>query len=417
MSGHGSRSTTFEREQMVEKVEVLEAATAPCETARDFIRRGHALTRLGDDQAAAQAYGDAIQLEPKSALARCWRATRLIALGKYAAAEADISAALEIDGKSAEAYATRGALLQAQWRLENALNAYEQALALNPRLVEVYKRRAIIEFYRGQFELSLLDLRRRDCAAGSPLPWPSLLPIRLAHGAGSAKATEPPGARVLEKSENAKIISQALERCVTGDLQGAYTLLSPLRGDLSAESPATMMLLAMATSTFGENQQLTSTFGENQQLEEHWLSSGNRASNLVVSLIPEGQRASAEQGANQARSDLEAAIASNPATSAELLANVESKLKELTHFDEKKKRRVVNNDNLQQARENGTFYSLGQLLLQACESTSGILSADPLATVGIGGNLGRQQSALLLLIDTTLLQAELGPRRRSQSAL
>jgi predicted O-linked N-acetylglucosamine transferase (SPINDLY family) len=66
-----------------------------------------------------------------------------------------VSRALEIDSRNAIAYFNRGSALQELGRLSAALSDYDQAIALNPGLVQAYANRGVILFELRRFQAAL----------------------------------------------------------------------------------------------------------------------------------------------------------------------------------------------------------------------------------------------------------------------
>ncbi len=98
------------------------------------------------------------------------RALSLLQAGHYEEALEAFDRALELDPELSRAYNNRGLLFERMDRLEEALRDFDQALALDPDFVEVYSNRATIRDEMGQRELALEDAARAVALAPD---WPT----------------------------------------------------------------------------------------------------------------------------------------------------------------------------------------------------------------------------------------------------
>lgn len=402
-SGQSHVSIRDERKRLVELVEVLEPATKDCQSAFDYVKRGHALTRLGDDAAAVVAYSQALELQPNSALGHCWRATRHIALGRFDDALADINAALKIDPNSAEAFACRGALAQAQLKLDDALHDYDEAIAHNQRLGPVYERRAIIHFFRGRFEPCINDLHLAGVRSVTTMPWPLTLPIRLSRETRDRldATTLSPHESIGSTGDKASVVRAAQIRLVAGDSQGANELLRSIRVVLSADSPAEVLLLQLVRESSYEQY-------KRKVLQWNDFSSPANVSKpaelVALDLISTDRNDESRQrmhlAADTLAKELVSKSAQNSVTSVEVVKRVESELGAFSHYDDAKKTIAI---------DQGTLPGLIELLNRVLDDEDGLLVNDPLLTLDDPKPI--KIEALRQLVKASLYYAEAKPAR------
>ena len=89
---------------------------------------------------AAEAYSQALHLQPSSSLARVHRGRLYGKLNQPVRAMADLNQALLLDPNSAPAYAELGALIQARGRLSEALDHYRKAIHCYPQEASYHQR-------------------------------------------------------------------------------------------------------------------------------------------------------------------------------------------------------------------------------------------------------------------------------------
>ncbi len=114
--------------------------------------RGEALLASGKPDDAKQAYEQALALNPNAGEA-------LLGLARYyagvkqdrATAERYINEAVEKDPKNPDVFMARGTLLRAQGKNDEALVAFDQALALNPHHRTAHIEKAYVNITRGKF--------------------------------------------------------------------------------------------------------------------------------------------------------------------------------------------------------------------------------------------------------------------------
>jgi tetratricopeptide (TPR) repeat protein len=80
--------------------------------------------------------------------------------GKSDLALSDYNQALNINPRLALAYSNRGVLYRQQGKSDLALSDYNQALNINPRLAEAYYNRGVLYYYRLEREKAIRDLRQ-----------------------------------------------------------------------------------------------------------------------------------------------------------------------------------------------------------------------------------------------------------------
>jgi tetratricopeptide (TPR) repeat protein len=102
--------------------------------AQTYYEDGLARRGAGDPEGALQSFTWAIRLAPDFAPAYVARGTVHLAQGEHRLALAEADAALEADSTCAAAYALRGETLRLLSRAGPALEAFDQALALEPAL-------------------------------------------------------------------------------------------------------------------------------------------------------------------------------------------------------------------------------------------------------------------------------------------
>ncbi|NCQ98028.1 MAG: tetratricopeptide repeat protein [Microcystis aeruginosa L211-101] len=80
--------------------------------------------------------------------------------GKSDLALSDYNQALNINPRLALAYYNRGNLYKEQGKPDLALSDYNQAININPRLAEAYYNRGVLYYYRLEREKAIRDLRQ-----------------------------------------------------------------------------------------------------------------------------------------------------------------------------------------------------------------------------------------------------------------
>jgi tetratricopeptide (TPR) repeat protein len=129
------------------------------EAAR-LVRRGDELARKGDTAAALEAYGEALRLDPRSAVAHNNRGLVRHRRGEADDAVADFDAAVRLDPNLAVAYLNRGAARQRKGELKQALADYAEAIRLEPTSAVAHNNRGLAHHEAGDHGRALADFDR-----------------------------------------------------------------------------------------------------------------------------------------------------------------------------------------------------------------------------------------------------------------
>jgi protein O-mannosyl-transferase len=126
------------REAVVQYEKVIELTTDPGLLAQAYGNLGSAKRALGDEEQARKDFAQALQFNPNQSNA--WLGLGLIAhhQGKLDEAITDLSRSIELH-PTAESYVELGRSLAQSGRRAEALNAYQQALKLDPALTEAHQ--------------------------------------------------------------------------------------------------------------------------------------------------------------------------------------------------------------------------------------------------------------------------------------
>jgi len=122
------------------------------------IGHGNTQLALGKPSEAFTSYSAAIELKPFSARAFYNRGLARAQLGDSEGALTDYSQSLVFNPECAEALNSRGVAWAAQQDWPAAVNDFGLALSLDPLLSEAYSNRAAAYYAQGQAELALQDL-------------------------------------------------------------------------------------------------------------------------------------------------------------------------------------------------------------------------------------------------------------------
>jgi putative PEP-CTERM system TPR-repeat lipoprotein len=120
--------------------------------------RGDAYLALLDNVKAKEAYEQALALQPASGAALIGMARYALTQKDLPAAEQYVADAVSKDPKNAEAWFFKGSLVRSQGKLEDALAAYSQVVALKPDHRVAYVEKAQVEIGLGKFDLAKADL-------------------------------------------------------------------------------------------------------------------------------------------------------------------------------------------------------------------------------------------------------------------
>lgn len=158
------------------------ARAAKADAGLAFARtlRGRALGELGRWKDAMAEFGEAVELEPHSGVAKAWRGRAKLMLGDAAGAAADLAAALESRTEKAAAWIL-------QWKAEAELAAGRAAdadasaslaLEVHPRYMEARLTRGLAREELGRAAEALDDLEKA-CALAPDDPKPAAARDRL----------------------------------------------------------------------------------------------------------------------------------------------------------------------------------------------------------------------------------------------
>lgn len=398
--GRGDSTSVRVRQEAIQTIQVIETALRPCQSAHEYALRGFALAQLGDDQSSATAFGEVVRQEPDHALARCWFASRLIAIGDFPNAAVEIDKAKALGNYSAEVAACEGAFFQAQGKIDEALEIFNRSIEVLPRIHEVYLRKAMIEFYRGDIESCLFDVYRWSEASHKPLPWTCLLPIRLAKTSVDAAASslQAPHESVLVSGSSKDAMKRALQHAVLGDVQGAYEILVAARNQFSRDSSAAV-LWALATPRTEDRQ---CVIGDAKPL-------GLLLPGHPIKLIAPDKRDEVSNQAKAIAKQIRETIRRRIVVVPELISNVESDLQEVTVKSDAKGRRILDPKLQDALLKQGTLDHYAKLLSTAASDSDGVLSGGSMSGISIDPAWKMQSQSLQLMRDIQLLIADAQP--------
>ncbi len=109
-----------------------QALTLDPDDATAHTGRGVALRALGQSGEALAAYNEALTLDPGNSTARYNQGNLLHTLGRFQEAVDAYDQALTLDPDNTDTHNSRGLALHALGRFQDAVDAYDQALTLNP---------------------------------------------------------------------------------------------------------------------------------------------------------------------------------------------------------------------------------------------------------------------------------------------
>lgn len=127
-------------------------------TAEEQYARGYGAQLRGEDQAAIDAYTEAVKLNPKHANAYIGRGNAKYRLGDYAGAVEDHTEAIRLQPETASAYYNRGLAQKAAGEDEAAIADYTAALELNPEHANAYIGRGLAHKALGDNDQAIADL-------------------------------------------------------------------------------------------------------------------------------------------------------------------------------------------------------------------------------------------------------------------
>lgn len=124
------------------------------------LSRGQAAAAAGDWAGAADAYSEAVRLDPKSGDALRCRGTAYLHLGRNDQALADLDAAVALVPPNASLVYNRGLARARLGDGEGALADFSEAVRLDPGLARAYKARAAVRVRQGDAAGAEADRRR-----------------------------------------------------------------------------------------------------------------------------------------------------------------------------------------------------------------------------------------------------------------
>lgn len=122
-----------------------------------YCDRGMEYLALGDLDAAAADFTEAIALEPQRDIPYLLRGNVHIDKGDFDKALADFNEALRVDPQSADSCFHRGALHARRRAFDEALSDYNRGLELQPNYAFAYSQRAKVHAERGDWEAAIAD--------------------------------------------------------------------------------------------------------------------------------------------------------------------------------------------------------------------------------------------------------------------
>jgi tetratricopeptide (TPR) repeat protein/mono/diheme cytochrome c family protein len=122
-----------------------------------LIQSADDLLQKGELERAIERYGEAITLDPRSALAYNNRGLALKRKGELELAIADFSAAVRLDPRFAVAYHNRGSAHQAKGELDKAISNFNESLRIDPGSAVAFNNRGYALFEKGNVDKALAD--------------------------------------------------------------------------------------------------------------------------------------------------------------------------------------------------------------------------------------------------------------------
>jgi Tfp pilus assembly protein PilF/cell division septation protein DedD len=106
---------------------------------------------------AIKAFSEAIEVNPRNAVAYCNRGVARFFTGDHEQAIADFTSAVEINPGYTEAFCNRGGLWAKKGDHEKAIADYTKALEIHPRYPVAYCGRGIVLANRGEYDKAIAD--------------------------------------------------------------------------------------------------------------------------------------------------------------------------------------------------------------------------------------------------------------------
>jgi len=151
------------------------------ENAQAYNRRGVALARQGEYQAALAEFTRAIRRDPTNADAFYNRALVCVAIGNLGPAASDFGKVVEIRPDFIEGYISRAHLHAAMSEHEQAVSNLTKAIEIDPRCAKAYFQRSLVHYTRGEYGEAWDDVRKIQ-GLGSQVPSGFIEALRAASG-------------------------------------------------------------------------------------------------------------------------------------------------------------------------------------------------------------------------------------------
>lgn len=143
--------------RLAERDRRLANITRP-DTAHDWDLLGTTLLAAGDPAAAEDALRHALRLDSSSFWAWFMLGHCHFAQGRFLEAAGDFSACTALGSRFAWVHFNRGLALARAGRLDQARDAYDHALRIEPDFIEAFANRALVELELNELEPALADL-------------------------------------------------------------------------------------------------------------------------------------------------------------------------------------------------------------------------------------------------------------------
>ena len=134
-------------------------AVAEAEFAAAY-NRGHTSSKAGDWRAAADAFTEAIRLDPRSAKAHGARAVAWIKQGELERALDDLDEAIRLDPDDAKTRYNRGVAHARRGEDDRALSDFTEAIRLDPNYARAYLARSRVYARKGDAARSAADRKK-----------------------------------------------------------------------------------------------------------------------------------------------------------------------------------------------------------------------------------------------------------------
>jgi tetratricopeptide (TPR) repeat protein len=132
----------------------------PARSAADYVAQGDAYREAEEYQQAAEAYTEALRLDPGNAAAYAGRGRAYNGLGEHQRAIADSEQAMKLDPRHALAYFVRGAAYGKLGEHQRAIADFDRAIALDPQDALAYFNRGLAYNNLSEYQRAIADLDR-----------------------------------------------------------------------------------------------------------------------------------------------------------------------------------------------------------------------------------------------------------------